>query len=183
MRNTRFPLPKKYWMYIILCAVLGILLFVNIFVTDGITGEKEFRDFTQQDWYCFVVFLLIEILLILLMAFFAIKGGRLIHKQEEQVKQYLDRFKYAGTKPGDCDHIWFDFSGVERAKIVKSGDVYCLYVESFHHKTESWEPINTVSVFSSLSEIKKALFYEFDFFCEENTVLDRRGDEIFRDEP
>ena len=44
MRNTKFPLPKKYWMYVILCAALGILLFVYIFITNGITGEKEFWD-------------------------------------------------------------------------------------------------------------------------------------------
>lgn len=54
-------------------------------------------------------------------------------------------------------------------------------VESFDSKTESWNPVNTVSVFSTLAEIKKSLFYEFDFFCEENTVLDFDGDEMFRD--
>ena len=183
MGKTKFPLPKKYWMYVVLCAALGILLFVNIFITDGITGEKEFLDFTQQDWYHFALFLLTEFFIILLMAFWAIKAGNLVNKQEKQVKQYFDQFKYAGTKPGDCDHIWFDLSGDERAKIVKSSDVYYLYVESFNYKTESWDPVNTVSVFRSLAEIKKALFYEFDFFCEENTVLNRRGDEIFRDEP
>ena len=183
MRNTKFPLPKKYWMYVILCAALGILLFVNIFITDGITGEKEFWDFAQQDWYHFALFILTEVFIILLMAFLAIKAGKLVNKQEKQVKQYFDQFKYAGTKPGDCDRIWFDFSGDERAKIVKLSDVYYLYVESFNYKTESWDPVNTVSVFRSLAEIKKALFYEFDFFCEENTVLNRHGDEIFRDEP
>ena len=183
MRSTKFPLPKEYWMYIILCAALGILLFVNIFITDGITGEKEFWDFTQQDWYHFALFLLTEVLIILLMAFGAIKAGKLVNKQEKQVKQYFDQFKYAGTKPGDYDNIWFDFSGDERARIVKLSDVYYLYVESFNYKTESWDPVNNASVFHSLAEIKKVLFYEFDFFCEENAVLDRHGDEIFRDEP
>ena len=69
MGKTKFPLPKKYWMYVVLCAALGILLFVNIFITDGITGEKEFWDFTKQDWYHFALFLLTEFLIILLMAF------------------------------------------------------------------------------------------------------------------
>ena len=145
--------------------------------------RKEFWDFAQQDWYHFALFLLTEVFIILLMAFWAIKAGKFANKQEKQVKQYFDQVKYAGIKPGDCDHIWFDFSGDERAKIVKLSDVYYLYVESFNYKTESWDPVNTVSVFRSLAEIKKALFYEFDFFCEENTVLNRHGDEIFRDEP
>ena len=58
MRNTRFPLPRRYWVYIIICGVLGILLFVNIFSTDALTGEKDFCDFTQRDWRNFALFLL-----------------------------------------------------------------------------------------------------------------------------
>lgn len=183
MRNTKFPLPKKYWIYVILCAASAILMFVNIFVTDGITGEKEFWDFTQQDWHHFTLFLVTEVLIILLMAFWAIKAGKLANKQEEQVKQYFDQLKYAGIKPGDCDHVWFDFCDDNRAQIVKMGDAYYLYVESFNFRTELWEPVNTVSVFGSLAEIKKTLFYEYDFFCEENTVFDQYGDATFRDEP
>lgn len=183
MRNTKSPLPKKYWIYIILCAVLGILLFVNIFITDGITGGKEVWDFTRQDWYHFAFFLVTEVLSIFILVFWAIKTGKLVNKQEEQVKQYFDQFKYAGIEPGGCEHIWFDFCDEKRAKIVKLSDVYYLYVESFNYRTELWEPVNTVSVFGSLAEIKKTLFYEYDFFCEENTVFDQYGDETFRDEP
>ena len=182
MRNTRFTLPRRYWVYIIICGVLGILLFVNIFSTDALTGEKDFCDFTQRDWRNFALFLLTEVILIILMAFFSIKAGNLNIRREEQVTNCFDQFKYAGAKPGDCDYIWFDFSGNQRAKIIKLGDVYYLYVESFDHRTELWSPVNSVSVFNSLIKIKEVLFYEFDFFCEENTALDRHGDERFRDE-
>lgn len=167
-------------MYVAVVFVLAVLLFANIFVTVGLTGKKELSDFTQQNWCHFALFLLAEVLLIILMAFFAIKAGRIINERDRQVEEYFEQFKYAGLKPGDYDHIWFDFSGDERAKIVKLGDVYYLYVESFDQKTESWNPVNTVSVFDTLAEIKKVLFDEFDFFCEENTVLDQHGDEMFR---
>lgn len=30
MKDTRFPLPRKYWIYVALCAILAILLFMNI---------------------------------------------------------------------------------------------------------------------------------------------------------
>lgn len=181
MKNAKFPLQKKYWAYVILCLVLGILLFVNIFVLFEKTGGRELCNFTQQDWICFVLFLLTQALLIAWMAFFAIKGGKLLNKRDEQVEQYFDQFKYAGITPGDYDYVWFDFSSEERAKIAKSGDAFFLYVESFDEKTESWNAVNTVSVFSTLAEIKKSLYYDFDFFCEENTVFDQHGDEIFKD--
>lgn len=182
MKEANYPFPKKYWIYVVLCVVLGVLLFVNIFVTNGLTGEKEFWDFTQQDWSYFAAFLLTEIMIGLLLFFFAVNIRKLGIKRQQQIEEYFDQFKYAGIKPGDCDYIWFDFSGDERAKIVKLGDVYYLYVEGFDYKTKSWNAVNTVSAFGSLAEIKKVLFYEFDFFCEENTLLDKHGDEMFREE-
>jgi len=37
--------------------------------------------------------------------------------------------------------------------------------------SEEWSSVNTVSVYSSIEEIKEVLFYEFDFFCAENAVI------------
>lgn len=182
MTTTKFPLPKKYWIYIILCIALGISLFVNIFVTAEITDNKEFWDFTQQDWHYFALFLLAEIIIVFLMFIFSTKAGKLNIKRESDVRQYYEHFKFSGIKLGDYDYVWFDFSEDERAKIVKQGDAYNLYVECFDYKTESWNPINAVTVCGSLEEIKKVLFFEFDFFCEENTVLDKHGDEVFRED-
>lgn len=182
MKYDRFPFPVKYWVYAALVFVLGILLFVNIFVTSELTGDKEFLDFTQQNWQYFVLSMLVECILGLLLFFFAFKARKLSVTRQKLIEQYYEESKFAGMKPGDVDYIWFDFNGDERAKIVKLGDVYYLYVENYDWKTESWTPINTVSVFDSLGEIKKALFYDFDFYCEENTVLDQHGNEVFRDD-
>lgn len=126
MRNTKFPLPKKYWACVILCLTLGILLFANIFVLASKTGERELCDFTQQDWCYFVLFLLTQVLLTALMFFLAKKAGKILNKRDEQVRQSFDQIKYAGITPGDFDYVWFDFSGDERAKIVTSGDAYYL---------------------------------------------------------
>lgn len=180
MRNTKFPLPKKYWACVILCLALGILLFAKTFLFWPARLEKE-SFATLRSRIGAILFLLTQVLLTALMFFLAKKAGKLLNKRDKQVRQSFDQIKYAGITPGDFDYVWFDFSGDERAKIVTSGDAYYLYVESFDSKTESWNPVNTVSVFPTLAEIKKSLFYEFDFFCEENTVLDFDGDEMFRD--
>ena len=73
MKKTEFPFPRKYWIYVSIFGVFAILLFVNIFVTDGLTGEKEFWDFSQQDWCYFALFLLTEIVIALFMFLFAVK--------------------------------------------------------------------------------------------------------------
>lgn len=181
MKNKGFPFPKKYWIYLIFCVVFGILYFVNIFVTDGITGDKELWNYTQQDWYYFALFISTEALFILLIAFFATKAGKLISKRQEQLIRYYEQFKFAEINHDDCEYLWFDFSGSMRARIVNPGNAYLLFVDSFDRKTESWNPFISASVFRTLFEIKYALFYEFDFFCEENSVLDPHGKEIFRD--
>lgn len=181
MKNTRFPLPKKYWMYIKALVALGVILFANIFIMVGLTEGKELRRFTQQDWLYFAIFLIIEIVIALLMFLFAIKAGKLSAARKKQMEQYFELFKYAGIGPGEYDHVWFDCSGVERAKIVKIGDAFHLYVEDFDQRTLDWTPANTVSVFKSMEEVKRALFYEFDFFCEENAIADEHGNAVFKD--
>ena len=181
MKKTEFPFPRKYWIYMSICGVFAILLFVNIFVTDGLTGEKEFWDYSQQDWCYFALFLLTEIVIALFMFLFAVKAGKLSINRQKQIENYFEGFRYTGIKPGDYDYIWFDFSGTERAKIAKMNDVFYLYVEAFDCKTETWNAVNTVSVSDSLEDVRKILFYEFDFFCEENAAIDKHGDEVFKE--
>ena len=181
MKKTEFPFPKKYWIYVSICGVFAVLLFVNIFVADGLTGEKEFWDFSQQDWCYFALFLLTEIVIALFIFLFAVKAGKLSINRQKQIEHYFEGFRYTGIKPEGYDYIWFDFSGSERAKIVKLNGAFYLYVEAFDPKIETWNAVNTVSVFDSLEEVRKTLFYEFDFFCEENAAIDEHGDEVFKE--
>ena len=68
----------------------------------------------------------------------------------------------------------------ERALILKDGDTYKLYVHEYDEQTGMWDSVDSVSVYDDLSKLKYALFYEFDFFCEENAELDEHGDEMFK---
>ena len=109
------------------------------------------------------------------------RAGKLSSNRQKQIENYFEGFRYTGIKPGDYDYIWFDFSGTERAKIAKMNDVFYLYVEAFDCETETWDAVNTVSVYDSLEDVRKTLFYEFDFFCEENAAIDKHGDEVFKE--
>lgn len=181
MKNAKFPLPKKYWIYVFLAAVFAVLLFVNIFVTNGLTGEKEFWDFIAKDWFYFAAFLLTEIIIGFLMFFFSVQAGKMANNNQRQITKYYEQFRYSGIKPGDYTYIWFDYSGDERALILKDEDAFRLYIEEFDKKSEEWRAVNAVSIYSSMDEIRKALFYEFDFFCEENAEMDEHGDEVFKE--
>ena len=178
--NKRFPFPKRYWMY--LCATLffGLLLIANIYRTDSWTGDKPFSEFVQNDWNLFVIFILEEVIIFILMLFFAFLVGRISRRRNDIIIEQRNTDKYSGIKLGDYDYVWFDFAMTERALILKDGDVYMLYVQEYNEKNGEWDFLNSVSIYEDLSKLKKALFYEFDFFCEENAELDEHGDEIFK---
>ena len=178
--NKRFPFPKKYWVYLCGTIVFGLLLILNIYRTDSWTGDKSFSEFAPNDWNLFFIFILEEVLIFVLMILFAFLGGRISRRRNDKIIEQWNIDKYSGIKPGDYDYIWFDFDMTERALILKDGDTYKLYVHEYDERTDDWNSVNSVSMYDDLNKLKYALFYEFDFFCEENAELDEHGDEMFK---
>ncbi len=82
--------------------------------------------------------------------------------------------------PVDYDYVWFDFENTERALILRQGDTFRLNVQEYNYPTGDWESFDVTSVYDNLEAVKKALFYECDFYCEENAELDKYGDEIYK---
>ena len=81
MRRPKYPLPRRYWLYVGLIVTLGALLFVNIFVFDHWTGERELWAYERADWLLTGAFLLAEAALSLLALFFRAKGGEALSPQ------------------------------------------------------------------------------------------------------
>lgn len=159
------------------------MLFWNFYRTDSWTGDKPFSEFAQRDWQLFTVFLIEEFIIVCVMTVFWFLGKRSIKKQNKLFSKQFNKDKYSGIKPGDYDCVWFDFSNTQRALILKQGDLFKLYVQEYDERTGNWGCfINGVSVYDNLGEIKKTLFYEYDFYCEANTELDKHGNEIFVEE-
>ena len=71
--NDLKALRKKGIIYVCLGVVL---MFLNIFLTVFLTGEREISDFTQTDWTLFSVMGLIEIALTVTVFYFANKTGK-----------------------------------------------------------------------------------------------------------
>jgi len=180
--NKRFPFPKRYWIYMVIVLICSVLLFVNIYRTDSWTGDKPFSEFVQRDWLSFAVFIIEELIIVGAVFIFAVLAGRISKNRNQEIVNQWEKDKYSGIKPGDYDYVWFDFENTERALILKQENGYSLYVQEYDEHTGNWESFSGVSVYDSLDAVKKALFYECDFYCEENAELDKRGDEIFVEE-
>ena len=179
--NNKFSFPKRYWIYLIIVLICSILLFGNIFRTDSWTGDKPFSQFAQRDWLLFAIFLIEEIIIIGVMFLFVVLAYKIGKKQNIEVNEQWEKDKYLGIKPGDYDCVWFDFADTERALILKQEDKYKLNVQEYDEHTGNWESFSDVSIYDSLEAVIKALFYEYDFYCDENAELDGYGDEIFKE--
>lgn len=177
--KDKFPHPERYFFVSLICL---ILLFCNFYRTDSWTGDKSFSEFLARDWQLFAIFMIEEIIIICVMLVFWILGQKSIKKEKALFAEKWEKDKCLGIKPGDYDYVWFDFSMTERALILKQGDHFKLYVQEYNEHIGNWGYLNGVSIYDSLEEIKKTLFYEYDFYCEENAELDRYGDEIFVEE-
>ena len=179
--GKRFPYPKRYWVYLIVVLICSILLFVNIYRTDSWTGDKPFSEFSQRDWCLFFIFLIEEIIIIGVMSLFAYLGFRINKNRDKEIIAQWEFDKYSGIEPGDYDYVWFDFAYTERALILKQGDTFRLNVQEYDYRTGNWESFGTTSIYDNLEAVKKALFYEYDFYCEENAELNKHGDEIYKE--
>lgn len=183
IKHAKFPLPKRFWIFLFISAIFAILYFLNIFLTDDLTGDKEFWDFTKTDWLYFAAFVLTEIIIMFFMVFFSLKAGKISASNRERIEAYFRQFAYDAL-PDDYDDVWFDFDGYMRAIITrKSTELFYLRLEVFNVKSEAWDAVNTVSIYDSLDAIKKALYDEFNFICDENVELAELddGDEDYGD--
>lgn len=175
--NKKFAFPKRFWVFLCLTFVLAFLLIGNVFRTNSWTGDKPFSEFTQNDWKMFLIFVLEEVIILAVIILFALLLSKI--SKIKTMRQWQSD-KFSGINREDYDYVWFDFAMTERALILKDGDTYKLYVQEYNEKNGEWDSLNSVSIYQDLSKLKKALFYEFDFFCEENAELDEHGDEIFK---
>lgn len=177
----KHPIPKRYWVCFVGIFLCAALLFVNIIRTDDWTGDKPFSDFTNADWRLFAIFMIEEALIVVVMFLFVLWARKIEEKRNAEILAVWEKERYAGIKPGDYTHVWFDFYHTARALILKNGERYVLYTQEYDKHTETWCNLGSVGFFDSLEAIKTELF-DSDFYCEENAVLDKYGNEIYREE-
>ena len=171
---------KKYWKYfglMVVCAVLMVLMIIPIAI---LTGEKEMSEFLALDWVYFAVFVIIELALLFGIVAFCVKMIKLsMAKVNGAMNSYVSQFKFVDLQEGSYDYVWLNFKGVKRAVISEQDGVFNLSLEKFNSLNNPWVPLADER-FSSLDELKRALYYEHKFYCEENADMDEFGDMTFK---
>lgn len=71
--NALSSAKKKKLIYV--CVGLA-LMFINIFITVFLTGEREMYEFTKRDWTVFAAMGVIEVITVITTFFFAAKAGK-----------------------------------------------------------------------------------------------------------
>ena len=168
MKN-KLPHPERYYYVSLICL---ILLFLNYYRTDGWTGDKPFSEFAERDWQLLAIFLIEELIIISVMVIFWLLGNKNTKKRTAIFIEQWERVKYSGIKHGDYNYVWFDFSNMERALILQQGNQFMLYIQKYDDHTGIWGNSYGVSIYDSLDAVKRALYYEYEFYCDENVELD-----------
>lgn len=86
MLRKKFPYPKRYWANIAAMCAASALLFVDIFVSDRPTGDKEFCDYGPTDWRGFALFMVSLVALVLLVFCFAARAGKYVRARKRWQK-------------------------------------------------------------------------------------------------
>lgn len=180
--NKRYPFPKRFWVYLAAVFIFAILLEVNIFRTDSWTGDKPFSEFVHRDWQLFAVFIIEELIIVFFMFLFSFLMAKISNKRDKEIAADWEQNKLLGINTEDYEYVWFDFGQTERALIAKQENLYILYVDEYDETKGMWCSVDSESTYNSLYELKKALFFDFDFFCEENAELDKYSNEIFKEQ-
>ena len=97
---------KKYIIWV--CFGLA-LMFINIFITVFLTGEKELNEFSAVDWIIFAVMGAIEVAIIGLTFYFARKAGKYnipIHKQKYAIRRVI--IETESLLPGNVLNVFAD---------------------------------------------------------------------------
>ena len=179
--SKKFPYPKRYWGYLGIALVGGISLLVSIFCFANLTDDRELWEFTSKDWRLFAVFSGFGLVCIGVAFCFSVLAGKINIKLEKEKDFRREQSLFLSINKDDYDYIWHDFSKTARALISRKDGKFVLCVQKYNALTEVWQSVADEALYDDLKSLKKDLFYEFDFYCDENAELDEHGDGIYKE--
>ena len=116
------------------------------------------------------------------MVYAAAKGAKMVARMNQQIASYC-KTCHAPLAPDECLAAeWFDFTGIQRATVTRKGETFFLRLDVFHCKTGEWQVVAAGNAFASIAEIREELFYEYDFWCEENAITYNKGEVAFKEQ-
>lgn len=144
---------KKYMIQV--CFGLA-LMFINIFITVFLTGEKELNEFSTIDWIIFAVMCAVEVAIIGVTFYFAQKAGKCnipIHKQKYAIRRAI--IETESLLPGNVLKVFADENYIGRITLFgfpNSNSVYYTveeYASDYNldkvYESEIYEDVEQIS--------------------------------------
>ncbi len=146
IKKFKFPVSKRYWVYLTISIMLFVLAFILIYTMNPMIS---------------IVSLPVE----LLGFYFFIKSEKIYRKSIVQRQiDYYSKFKYVSIKPEDYDHIWFNYIHSERLLINVKDGKYLVYWQAFDCNDERWiEQIPEGEWYDSWEELKLDWIEDYGF--------------------
>ena len=162
---------------------MPILAFALFCIADSCIGYLPFSAFGQREWFRFTLFIAAEIVILAILIVSLYKIVKISNKRSEQILEHHRNIMADAAKkaePCEYDYVWLDFGEDMRALVKKKGMFYHLTVQVYDEHTDDWRALGSLSLYNSLEEVKRTLFFDYNFHSDQNTVQDMYGNEIFR---
>lgn len=170
-RIEKPKLSRRYWQNLAIVIVLMVLSIVSILVAVVVTGNRDMPDFTEHDWLIWLIFLIVEITIIALEFFFAVRCGKLWRQRDANELSIIAKYKDTGLGMyASYEKVYYEHKGPRRAVVFRVDDTYSLSIEHFDFDNLCWQPIEHEDAFSTLGDIVVYLENEQDFFIDSKTV-------------
>lgn len=179
MKSEKIPYPKRYWVYLAICVLSTVMLFVNIFWAAAATEKREISEFTKTDWEYFRRFLAAEGISLFFAFFFAGKVGKIGSIRREKIQQLKNlnyQMLYQGIRLKKYDDVYFD--STKRAVISEESNYFLLDVQEFDEEENDWKPVDAVRGYPSEVELWTALYQKLGFSAEDNVEEETSDNEI-----
>ena len=132
-----FKNKKDRFCFFAMLISLAIMLIVFI-ATDGITGDKEFSEYTQEDWSIAILPLSIIVLSCISTLVFATIIMIPIFRNYPALVYYLENVKFSEIEP-ETNFLVFDHNELKRACCrIESQNGLWVSIQEYNLKTREW---------------------------------------------
>ena len=159
---------RSYRLSLAGCITCVALSFGVIFAGAAMTGWREMRDFSRQDWFAWWAFAAMELVVIWLEFRLALRASRLWHQGSAKQRKILAKYKTAGLQVfSQYDRVYWEKDGIRRAVAFRKEGMYAVTIQCFDFENRCWQFAEHEEELEDLAAVEEFLQENQDFIPEE----------------